>query len=154
VIVCAFPAALSGRRSTLRNRGRSADREANCNTPSAATSDGLEARWLPSFSSASSPTSKRTSSSVACSNGGPAFERYPVYFRSSTAATKRRAMYAGYFFDSAEALAAFRETELAQTIPQAYEAVEVRRETYDLLYPLWPERGPFCDINRTAATPR
>ena len=60
-----------------------------------------------------------------------------------------------YFFDSAEALAAFRETELARTIPEAYEAVEVRRETFDLLYPLWPERGPFSDINRTtAATPR
>ena len=60
-----------------------------------------------------------------------------------------------YFFDSAEALDAFRETELARTIPEAYEAVEVRRETFDLLYPLWPERGPFSEINRTtAATPR
>ena len=54
-----------------------------------------------------------------------------------------------YLFDSADALAAFRETELARTIPEAYEAVEVRRETFDLLYPLWPERGPFSDINRT-----
>jgi hypothetical protein len=46
-----------------------------------------------------------------------------------------------YFFDTAEALAGFRETELARTIPEAYEAVEVRRETFDLLYPLWPEGG-------------
>jgi hypothetical protein len=48
-----------------------------------------------------------------------------------------------YFFESEEALAAFRETDLAQTIPAAYEAVDVRREQYDVLYPLWPERGPF-----------
>jgi hypothetical protein len=48
-----------------------------------------------------------------------------------------------YFFDSEEALTAFRETELARTIPTAYDAVDVRREVYELLYPLWPERGPF-----------
>jgi hypothetical protein len=48
-----------------------------------------------------------------------------------------------YFFESDEALAAFGDTELAQTIPMAYEAVDVRRETYDVLYPLWPERGPL-----------
>lgn len=48
-----------------------------------------------------------------------------------------------YFFESDEALAAFRETELAKTIPTAYEAVEIRLEVYDLLYPLRPERGPF-----------
>ncbi len=59
-----------------------------------------------------------------------------------------------YFFDSDEALAAFRETELARTIPSAYEAIDVRRETYDLLYPLWPERGPFSDVDRTAEAPR
>jgi hypothetical protein len=57
-----------------------------------------------------------------------------------------------YFFESAEALAAYRETELARTIPTAYEAVDVRREAYDVLYPLWPERGPFADLERTAAT--
>jgi hypothetical protein len=48
-----------------------------------------------------------------------------------------------YFFDSEEALAAFRETELARTIPAAYDAVDVRREVYEFLYPLWLERGPF-----------
>jgi hypothetical protein len=48
-----------------------------------------------------------------------------------------------YFFESMQTLAAFRETELAATIPAAYAAVEVRREVYELLYPLWPERGPF-----------
>jgi putative monooxygenase ydhR len=50
-----------------------------------------------------------------------------------------------YFFESKEALAAFRETELARTIPVAYEAVDVRREVYELLFSLWPERGPFTD---------
>lgn len=48
-----------------------------------------------------------------------------------------------YFFESQEALAAFRDTELAQTIPGAYEATEVRREAYEVLFPLRPEKGPF-----------
>jgi hypothetical protein len=48
-----------------------------------------------------------------------------------------------YFFESREALAAFRETELAKSIPEAYEATDVRREVFDVLYPLRPEVGPF-----------
>lgn len=48
-----------------------------------------------------------------------------------------------YFFESREALAAYRESELAKTIATAYETVEFRAEAYDLLYPLRPERGPF-----------
>ena len=51
-----------------------------------------------------------------------------------------------YFFESKEALAAFRETELAATIPSAYEAIDVRREIYEVLYPLWPDRGPFTEM--------
>ena len=47
-----------------------------------------------------------------------------------------------YFFDSPESLKAFKETELAKTIPVAYEAIEVRREVYELLYALHDERGP------------
>lgn len=49
-----------------------------------------------------------------------------------------------YFFESQAALAAFRETELARTIPSAYEVVEFRPEFYELLYPLRPESGPFA----------
>lgn len=49
-----------------------------------------------------------------------------------------------YFFDSGEALAAFRDTELARTIPDAYEATDVRREVYEVLYPLRPDRGPLA----------
>jgi len=48
-----------------------------------------------------------------------------------------------YFFENKEALSAFRETELAKTIPTAYEATEVRREVYEVLYPLKPEAGPL-----------
>jgi len=50
-----------------------------------------------------------------------------------------------YFFENKEALLAFRETELAKTIPSAYEVIEFRTEVYDLLYPLRPEKGPFAD---------
>lgn len=50
-----------------------------------------------------------------------------------------------YVFDSDEALAAFKETELAQTIATAYEADDVRREVYEVLYSLWPERGPLTE---------
>ena len=50
-----------------------------------------------------------------------------------------------YFFESKEALAAFRDTELAKTIPTAYEATDVRREVYEVLYPLRPEVGPLTD---------
>ena len=50
-----------------------------------------------------------------------------------------------YFFETQEALDAFRETELAKTIPTAYEATDIRREVYDVLYPLWPERGPLAE---------
>jgi len=47
-----------------------------------------------------------------------------------------------YFFENREALEAFRDTELAMTIPTAYEATEIRREVYEVLYPLRPEKGP------------
>lgn len=50
-----------------------------------------------------------------------------------------------YFFENQSALADFRETELAQTIPSAYEAVDIRREVYEVLYPLHKERGPFVE---------
>lgn len=50
-----------------------------------------------------------------------------------------------YFFEDQNALSAFRETELAKTIPTAYEAKEIRREVYDVLYPLYPDRGPIAE---------
>jgi hypothetical protein len=48
-----------------------------------------------------------------------------------------------YFFEDQNALAAFRETELAKTIPAAYEVTDIRVEIYDMLYPLYPDRGPI-----------
>jgi hypothetical protein len=50
-----------------------------------------------------------------------------------------------YFFEDQNALSAFRETELAKTIPTAYEAKEIRREVYEVLYPLYPDRGPLAE---------
>ena len=48
-----------------------------------------------------------------------------------------------YFFENRDRLAAFRDTELAKSIPQAYEATEVRPEVFVMLYPLYPDRGPI-----------
>ena len=50
-----------------------------------------------------------------------------------------------YFFKDQASLSAFRETELAKTIPTAYEANEIRREAYEVLYPLYPDRGPITE---------
>lgn len=50
-----------------------------------------------------------------------------------------------YFFEDRNALAAYRETELAKTIPTAYEVTEIRMEIYDVLYPLHPDRGPITE---------
>ena len=52
-----------------------------------------------------------------------------------------------YFFETQEAMENFRDTELAKTIPTAYEAIEIRREVYDVLYPLHPDRGPFPPLD-------
>jgi len=48
-----------------------------------------------------------------------------------------------YFFENAESLAAFRDSELAKTIPSAYEATDVRREVYEVICPLYKDRGPL-----------
>jgi hypothetical protein len=50
-----------------------------------------------------------------------------------------------YFFEDKKALADFRETELAKTIPEAYEATDIRREVFEILYPLHPDRGPLSE---------
>ena len=38
----------------------------------------------------------------------------------------------------------FKESELARSIPQAYEAVNVRREVYEVLSELRSDVGPFA----------
>ena len=40
-------------------------------------------------------------------------------------------------FDSEESRQAFRQSELARTIPAAYQAEEVRVEAYEVLFPLY-----------------
>lgn len=50
-----------------------------------------------------------------------------------------------YFFENQDALTAFQNTELAKTISEAYQATDIRREVYDILYPLHPDRGPVAD---------
>jgi hypothetical protein len=55
-----------------------------------------------------------------------------------------------YFFESRDALAAFRETELAKTIPGAYQATDVRREVFEVMYPLRPDVGPITDSTSSA----
>ena len=47
-----------------------------------------------------------------------------------------------YLFKDQASLLAYRESELARTIPAAYEATEVRPEVFELIYPLHPDRGP------------
>ena len=47
-----------------------------------------------------------------------------------------------YFFESSEALDAYRDTELAKSIPDAYEATDVRREVFEELYRLRSLKGP------------
>lgn len=49
-----------------------------------------------------------------------------------------------YIFESQQALADFRDSELAKTIPAAYEATDVRREVYEMMFPLHPDRGPVA----------
>ena len=50
-----------------------------------------------------------------------------------------------YFFESRAALEAYRDSELAKTIPQAYEATDVRREVFEVLFPLRAGVGPVED---------
>ena len=63
-----------------------------------------------------------------------------VYGRDSATG----AVCGNYLCESQQALAAFRETELAKTIPSAYEVIEFRPEVYELLYSLRPGTGPFA----------
>ncbi|MBD3676354.1 MAG: YdhR family protein [Planctomycetaceae bacterium] len=45
-----------------------------------------------------------------------------------------------YFFESRDALVKFRESELAKTIPAAYEATDVRPEVFEVMFPLYEGR--------------
>jgi len=45
-----------------------------------------------------------------------------------------------YIFDSEDSLQAFRRTELARTIPRAYQVESPRIEVFELLFPLHPDK--------------
>ena len=48
-----------------------------------------------------------------------------------------------YFFRDRAALTAYRESALAQSIPEAYEAINVRREVYESICSVFAEKGPL-----------
>jgi len=74
----------------------------------------------------------------------PEFQKIPGLIQKVYGRNEATGDWCGiYFFENKQALAAFRETELAKTIPTAYEATDVRREVYELMYSLHPGRGPF-----------
>lgn len=50
-----------------------------------------------------------------------------------------------YFFENSDALKAFQDSELAKTIPAAYEATDVRKEVFEVLFSLDPDRGPLSN---------
>ena len=50
-----------------------------------------------------------------------------------------------YFFQDQASLEAFKESELARTIPSAYESTNVRREVFQTMFPLRPGVGPVED---------
>lgn len=58
------------------------------------------------------------------------------------------------FWERAPALAAFRATARAATIPTADEAGDVRREVRELRSPLGPARGPSTAVGVAATAGR
>ena len=50
-----------------------------------------------------------------------------------------------FFFEDEAALAAYRASELAQSAPGAYEVLEFRGESFEVLFPLFPDKGPPLD---------
>jgi hypothetical protein len=68
----------------------------------------------------------------------PRLREVPGWYRRSRGRDDATGDLCGiYFFESSETPAA----DLAGSIPSAREAVDLRREAYEVLYPLWPERG-------------
>ena len=53
-----------------------------------------------------------------------------------------------YIFDSEESPQAFRQSELAGTIPAAYQAEEMRMEGYEILFPQYEEEPRLSQQGR------
>ena len=76
----------------------------------------------------------------------PNFREVPGLIQKMYGKDEISGAYCGiYFFEDQKALADFRDSELARTIPTAYEATEVRPEIYEMLFPLHLERGPISE---------
>ena len=58
-----------------------------------------------------------------------------------------------YFFESKKALAAFRESELARTIPTALKRSMSAAKSTTCSTHCGPNGGPFTDFDRAAVTP-
>lgn len=55
-----------------------------------------------------------------------------------------------YIFDSQESRESFLQSDLARTIPAAYEAQEIRVEGYEVLFPLYEEEHHLEQQTRTS----
>jgi heme-degrading monooxygenase HmoA len=70
----------------------------------------------------------------------PRFREVPGLVQKYYGHDQEGGAYCGcYLFDSEESREAFRQSELARTIPAAYEAEEIRVEPYEVLFPLHEE---------------
>jgi hypothetical protein len=54
-----------------------------------------------------------------------------------------------YIFDSEESRQAFRQSELARSIPDVYEVEETRVEGYEVFFPLYEKPRPAEQAQRT-----
>lgn len=76
----------------------------------------------------------------------PRFREVPGLLQKYYGRESATGPYCGvYIFKDRAALTAYRESELARTIGSAYEATEVRPEAYDVLFPLYPDRGVLAE---------
>ena len=70
----------------------------------------------------------------------PRFREVPGLLQKYYGYDSESGAYCGcYLFDSEQSRQAFRKSELASTIPVAYQAQELRVEPYEVLFPLHEE---------------
>lgn len=58
-----------------------------------------------------------------------------------------------YFFENEKSLSDYRDSKLAKSIPDAYEAIEVRREVFDVLSLSHLEEWPDRKTSRRGSAP-
>src|SRR5215216_6607195 len=80
----------------------------------------------------------------------PRFRQVPGLLQKYYGYEPSSAAFCGcYIFDSEESRQAFRQSELARSIPAAYQAEEVRVETYEVLFPLHEMPHPVGHAQHT-----